>query len=56
LEILIKKKKYCKIYKITKITLGSACNENGHNKNCKKVNCMGTMFIKSGRKTKTEMA
>jgi hypothetical protein len=33
LEIPIKKKKYCKIYKITKITLGSACNENGHNKN-----------------------
>jgi len=28
------KKKYCKIYKITKITLGSACNPNGHNKNC----------------------
>jgi hypothetical protein len=26
LEILIKKKKYCKIYKITKTTLGSACN------------------------------
>jgi len=34
LEILIKKKKYCKIYKITKITLGSTCNQNGHNKNC----------------------
>jgi len=31
-EILIKKKKYCKIYKITKITLGSTCNQNGHNK------------------------
>jgi len=34
LEMLIRKKKYCKIYKITKITLGSACNPNGHNKNC----------------------
>ena len=32
LEMLIKK--YCKIYKITKITLGSACSPNGHNKNC----------------------
>jgi len=27
-------KRYCKIYKITKITLGSTCNQNGHNKNC----------------------
>jgi hypothetical protein len=26
LENLIKKKKYCKIYKITKTTLGSTCN------------------------------
>jgi len=34
LEILIKKKKYCKIYKITKITMGSTCKQNGHNKNC----------------------
>jgi len=35
LEILIKKKKiYCKIYKITKIMMGSTCNQNGHNKNC----------------------
>jgi len=34
LEILIKKNKYCKIYKITKITLGSTCNENGHKKSC----------------------
>jgi hypothetical protein len=25
---------YCKIYKITKITMGSTCNQNGHNKNC----------------------
>jgi hypothetical protein len=33
LEILIKKK-YCKIYKITKITVGSTCNQNGHNENC----------------------
>ena len=32
LEILIKKK--CKIYKITKITMGSTCSQNGHNKNC----------------------
>jgi hypothetical protein len=30
LEILIKKKKYCKIYKITKITLGSTCNVGRH--------------------------
>jgi len=34
LEILIKKKIYCKIYKITEITMGSTCNKNGHNKNC----------------------
>jgi hypothetical protein len=34
LENLIKKKIYCKIYKITKITLGNTCNQNGHNKNC----------------------
>jgi len=34
LEILIKKKKYFKIYKITEITMGSTCNQNGHNKNC----------------------
>jgi len=33
LEILIKKK-YCKIYKITEITMSSTCNQNGHNKNC----------------------
>jgi hypothetical protein len=33
LEILIKKKKYCKIYKITEITMGSTCSQNGHNKN-----------------------
>jgi hypothetical protein len=32
LENLIKKK-YCKIYKITKTTLVSTCNQNGHNKN-----------------------
>jgi len=32
LEILIKKN--CKIYKITEITMGSTCNQNGHNKNC----------------------
>ena len=38
LEILIKKKKYCKIHKITKITLGSSCNQNGQNKNCQKIN------------------
>jgi len=35
LEILIKRKKYCKIYKITKITMGSKCKQNG-NKNCYK--------------------
>jgi hypothetical protein len=35
LKILIKKKKkYCKIYKITEITMGSTCKQNGHNKNC----------------------
>jgi hypothetical protein len=34
LDILIKKKKYCKVYKITEITMGSTCNQNGHNKNC----------------------
>jgi hypothetical protein len=34
LEILIKKKKYCKIYKITEIMMGSTCNQNRHNKNC----------------------
>ena len=34
LENLIKKKKYYKIYKITKITLGSTRNQNGYNKNC----------------------
>jgi hypothetical protein len=33
LEILIKKE-MCKIYKITDITMGSTCNQNGHNKNC----------------------
>jgi hypothetical protein len=32
-EILIKKKKYRKIYKITEIMMGSTCNQNGHNKN-----------------------
>jgi hypothetical protein len=31
LENLIKKKIYCKIYKITKITLGSKRNQNGYN-------------------------
>ena len=35
---LIKKKKYCRIYKITEITLGSTRNQNGYNKNCQKVN------------------
>jgi hypothetical protein len=33
LEILIKKK-YCKIYKITEITMGNTCKRNEHNKNC----------------------
>ena len=45
-----------KIYEITKITLGSTCNRNGHNKNCQKTNWIGTMFIKDSRKTKIEMA
>ena len=30
----LEKKKYCKIYKITKITLGSTRNQNGYSKNC----------------------
>jgi hypothetical protein len=34
LEKLIRKKKYHKIYKITKITLGSTRIQNGYNKNC----------------------
>jgi hypothetical protein len=39
LENVIKKKIYCKIYKITKqITLGSGRNQNGYNKNCEKIN------------------
>jgi hypothetical protein len=38
LEVLIKKKKYRKIYKITKIMLGSTCNQNGCSKNCQKTN------------------
>ena len=33
LENLIKKK-YCKIYKITNITLGSTRDQNGYSKNC----------------------
>jgi hypothetical protein len=33
LQILIKKT-YCEIYKITEITMGSTCNQNGHNKSC----------------------
>jgi hypothetical protein len=37
LENLIKKKNIVKIYKITKITLGSTCNQNGYNRNCKKI-------------------
>ena len=38
LENLIKKI-YCKISKITlQITLGSTRNQNGYNKNCKKIN------------------
>jgi hypothetical protein len=51
-----KEKKYCKIYKITKITLGRTRNQNGDNKDCQKINSMGTMFIKSSRKTKIERA
>ena len=49
-------KKYCKIYKITKITLGSTRNQNGYNKNCQKINRMETVFIKTSRKTKIDMA
>jgi hypothetical protein len=54
LEILNKKKNR-KIYKITKITLSSTCNQNRCNKNCQKINGMENMFIKTSRKTKTEM-
>ena len=38
LENLIKKKNFCKVYKITNITVGRTCNENGYNKNCQKNN------------------
>jgi hypothetical protein len=38
LEYLIMKKKHCKIYKITKSMLDSTRNQNGYNKNCKKMN------------------
>jgi len=38
LVILIKKETDRKIYKITKTTLGSTFNQNGHNKNCQKTN------------------
>ena len=37
------------------ITLGSTRNQNWYNKNCQKINWMGTIFIKSSRKTKNEM-
>jgi hypothetical protein len=30
-------KKYSKVHKITNITLGSTCNQNGYNKNSKKL-------------------
>jgi hypothetical protein len=57
LEYVIKKKKYCKIYTITmQIMLRCTRNQNAYTKNCQKINWMGTMFIKSSRKTKTEMA
>jgi hypothetical protein len=56
LEIIIKKKTYYKIYKITKITLGSTRNQSRYIKNYQKINCIGTMFIKSSGKTKIEMA
>ena len=36
--------------------LGSTRNQNGYNKNCQKNNLMRTMFIKTSRKTKIEMA
>ena len=38
------------------ITLGSTRNQNGYNKNCQKINWMGTVFIKTSTKTKIEMA
>jgi len=49
-------KYYRMISKVTKMALGSTCNQNGHNRNCQKTDWMGTMSIKSSRKTKTEMA
>jgi hypothetical protein len=51
----VKEREYFKIHKITKITMGSTCNQNGPTKNSQKINGMGTMFIKTSRKTKTEM-
>jgi hypothetical protein len=50
-------REYCKIHKITKITMGSTCtrSQNGPNKKSQKINGMGTIFIRTSRKTKTEM-
>ena len=36
--------------------VGRTRDQNGDNKNCQKINWRGTMFIKSNRKTKIEMA
>jgi len=38
LEVQIKKETIVRFIKITKIALGSTCNQNGHNKNCQKIN------------------
>jgi hypothetical protein len=43
----IHKKYFFGIYKITNITIGSTCNQNGHNKNCYKSNWMGIVLIKT---------
>jgi hypothetical protein len=48
-------REYCKMYKITKITMGSTCNQNGPNKNSQKINVKGIMSIRTSRKTKTEV-
>ena len=33
-----KEKEFCKIYTITKITLGSTRDQNGYNKKCQNIN------------------
>jgi hypothetical protein len=47
---------YSNVHKITKIMLGSTCNQNGYNRNSQKINWMGNMFIKTSGKTKIEMS